>query len=51
MNRFTQPNIPVYDEIAENLFSVQSQFVSQYKDGWKKIKRLNKCIYENWDHF
>ena len=35
MNRFTQPYIPVYDEAAEELFSIQSQFVRQCKDGCK----------------
>ena len=44
MNRFTQPYINTFEEVAEELFSVQSQFVSQYKDGCKKFKRLNKCI-------
>jgi len=44
MNRFTQPYTPLYDEVAEELFSAQSEFVSQYKHGCKKFKRLNKCI-------
>ena len=35
MNRFTQLYVSTYYEVAEDLFSVQSHFVSQYKDGCK----------------
>ena len=43
-NRFTPCYLPVYDDVAEEMFSVQAAFPSQYKYGCKKFKRLNNCI-------
>ena len=35
IKHFTQLYASMYDEVAEVLFSVQSQFASQAKHGWK----------------
>ena len=43
-NRFTTCYAPMYDDVVEELFSVQADFPSQYKYGCKKYKRLNNCI-------
>ena len=36
--------VAVYNDVAEEMFSVQAAFPSQYKYGCKKFKRLNNCI-------
>ena len=34
----------MYDDVVEELFSVQADFSSHYYYGCKKFKRLNNCI-------
>ena len=43
-HHFTHPCTWLYDNVPEEVLSVQSHFVIHYKDGCEKFKHLNKCI-------